>query len=135
VNNECATAADGQLCLENNVSEIAVHFCVFSDADSTYAMNDSAADTIRYCDAYGNVRNAFAKAGQGTPVFSDTLHVDPKYNATGTAATGYYRARDERCYGAFGYMGWERWSGPLMEANYYTTENVRHDSHFRRRGH
>jgi len=97
---------------------------------------DTEIDSLLHCDAYGNRLNSLAFGVTGTA--TDTLHIDPKYNSTALAATGYYQARDARLVfgpSGLGYWGWEQWPGPPISVNSYTTENIRRSSHFRRRGH
>lgn len=120
-NNECdpggTNYTDGQLSIPSADANVDVRHCVFTGADSTYAVSSIAtagADSILHCVAYGNLRNSFAKSLDTGGVGGDTLAQDPIYNMTGTYATGWYQAKAslvrDKANDYADYMGWELWS-------------------------
>jgi hypothetical protein len=127
--NESADTTSGHIFIDELAANLSVvvRRSIFTGSASVLPVNTGCdADSIVNCDSYGNRKDWFT----GNAAVSDTLHVDPNYNSTAYIKSGYYQARHlPLIIRAEGYWGWERYYDPDP------TSNVRHDSHFRRRGH
>lgn len=118
-NSECAADAVDGVINNSGVAEITtLQHTIISNADSTYAVNEDKWDLISYVDVF-NVHASWggfndALGGTGSPTANDTLTLDPDYNKTGTALTGWYQAKDntvrDHANGRTDYMGWELWT-------------------------